>query len=140
MPGQKLKESEIFPEEISPPTSTNPNYCHRPSKNGGECGGVIFVQNWHLDDNDNPTKAIVISKCGRCESTEEDIFQIPKLKHSERCLQGQKLGLTPMIYLATCVTDVVIWKCGGCIQQIEGGRGIQYSCDAIDSKSGGFPF
>lgn len=141
MPKQTLHETEVLPEEISPRSSQNPNYCHRPAKDGnGECGGIIFVQNWHLDDDKKPTKAIVISKCGKCESFEEDEFKMPNLKHSERCLQGQKLGLTPMVYLATCVTNVVCWKCGGCVHNTED-RTIQYACTALDWKEGeGFPF
>lgn len=115
------------------------------------CYGKIFVQSTKQDD----TKAVAISKCGGCEAIEEDEYEIPKLKHSETCLQCQERGLKPRVYLQSVlyphyeervINDMpqqvitgydVVWKCAGCISDDAKER---FPCDALTIVSGGFPF
>src|SRR3972149_2846655 len=115
----------------------NPNICMRIVERTIDgkvismpCYGKIFVQSIKQDD---PKKVVAISKCGGCETIEEDEFEVPEVKHAESCLQSQARGSKPRVYLQSVmyphcedriINDMpqqvitgydVVWKCGGCV-------------------------
>jgi hypothetical protein len=135
------------------------NYCSRPSKILGldnkplPCGGLIVVDTIERKDTGD---YVVKSHCGKCNATEEDTFKAPSIKHSERCIQSQKRGEKPFVYLQSVNYPIyaqdpkdpkkqiiidygIVWKCAGSQYPKESGN--ETTCDAIEIiKRGGFPF
>ncbi len=104
-----------------PKSNSNPNICNRPvdvKNNEGKtvsipCGGKIMV--WTLDNTKvkKTGTAIVHSRCGKCGELEEDAYNKPEIKHTERCLMGQKQKkVKPTEFLSTVIPDIH-WKCVG---------------------------
>lgn len=134
----------VTPELIK--SNVNPNVCLKKvtAKNNDnkdiivECGGNIVVKSIDNSKIKISQIAIVNSECGRCGIKEQDEYNLPNIKHTEQCLQGQTTyKVKPNVFLSTVIPDIH-WKCSGVISQK---HEYDYPCGASVIKiDGGFPF